>query len=187
MLSTGPLEDSKLLEYYDSTLSAMVGKSPIDCYLTTATIPEVNSPQRDKDDIASSELIPKLTKKGYKTSPDYVLLCRMTQDELRNVNDFKIYNQHGEVHFIDKVNLLGLNLDEEISIEERCVEIKETQKGKGLNVNRKVKLNSMMVINGKENLEGKLSMIKEKITELGGQYVNYDTEKNILTFKVIVN
>ena len=187
MLSTGPLEDSKLLEYYDSTLSAMVGKSQIDCYLTTATIPEVNSPQRDKDDIAPSELIPKLTKKGYKTSPDYVLLCRMTQDELRNVNDFKIYNEHGEVHFIDKVNLLGLNLDEEISIEERCVEIKETKKGKGLNVNREVKLNSMMVINGKEDLKGKLSMIKEKITELGGKYVNYDTEKNILTFKVIVN
>ena len=187
MLSTGPLEDSKLLEYYDSTLSAMMGKSPIDCYLTTAAIPEVTSPKREQDDIAPAELIPKLTKKGYMTSPDYVLLCRMTQDELRNVKDFKIYNEHGEVHFIDKVNLLGLNLDEEISIEERCVEIKETQKGKGLNVNREVKLNSMMVFNGKEDLKGKLGMIKEKITELGGEYENYDMEKNILSFKVIVN
>ena len=71
MLSTGPLEDSKLLEYYDSTLSAMMGKSPIDCYLTTAAIPEVTSPKREQDDIAPAELIPKLTKKGYMTSNEY--------------------------------------------------------------------------------------------------------------------
>ena len=45
----------------------------------------------------------------------------------------------------------------------------------------------MMVFNGKEDLKGKLGMIKEKITELGGEYENYDMEKNILSFKVIVN
>ena len=113
----------------------------------------------------------------------------MSSEELRNVKEFRIYNKHGEVHFLETVNLLGMNIDEEISIEERCVEIKETKKGKGLNVNREIKLNGMLISNGMNNdsVEKKKEMIKEKIKELGGIYQDLDVESGILQFIVIVS
>ena len=198
MLPSGPLEDSKTLLEYDTPLSLTNISCPIECYIAISSSNQDEEPKKRKlsitantDRVAPDELVPKLTKEGYHTSPDYVLLCRMSSEELRNVKDLRIYNKYGEVHFTDKVNLLGMNIDEEISIEERCVEIKETKKGKGLNVSREIKLNGMLVSNGMNNdsqiVEKKKEMIKEKIEELGGIFQDLDIENGILRFKVIVS
>ena len=192
MLPSGPLDDAKTLLDYDTPLS--LTSSPIECYIECSDIEEEpkerkNSITASTDRVAPDELVPKLSRDGYHTSPEYVLLCRMSSEELRNVKEFRIYNKHGEVHFLETVNLLGMNIDEEISIEERCVEIKETKKGKGLNVNREIKLNGMLISNGMNNdsVEKKKEMIKEKIKELGGIYQDLDVESGILQFRVIVS
>lgn len=198
MLPSGPLEDSKTLLEYDTPLSLTNISCPIECYIGISSSNKDEEPKKRKlsitantDRVAPDELVPKLTKEGYHTSPDYVLLCRMSSEELRNVKDLRIYNKYGEVHFTDKVNLLGMNIDEEISIEERCIEIKETKKGKGLNVSREIKLNGMLVSNGMNNdsqiVEKKKEMIKDKIEELGGIFQDLDVENGILRFKVIVS
>ena len=196
MLPTGPLEDTKTLLDYDTSLSLTNISSPIECYIRLSCSNVEEEPKKRKisitastDLVAPDELVPKLSREGYHTSPEYVLLCRMSSEELRNVKDFRVYNKYGEVHFLEKVNILGMNIDEEISIEERCVEIKETEKGKGLNVNREIKLNGMLINNGMSNVsvEKKKEMIKEKIKEFGGIYQELDVESGILKFKVIVS
>ena len=76
----------------------------------------------NEDELAPIDLIPKLTKEGYKCSPSIKELSRKTVDELRNVENFKIFNKHGEVEFKEPVNLLGLNLDNQVTIEKTLID-----------------------------------------------------------------
>ena len=76
----------------------------------------------NKDELVPIDLVPKLTKDGYKCSPSIVELCRKTADELRNVENFKIFNKYGEIEFKEPVNLLGLNLDNQITIEKNLID-----------------------------------------------------------------
>ena len=187
MIPTGKLIEDRLLKEYP--LSSDI---PITCYITTT---KIDSPKKRRlsistpDRVAPDDLVPKLTKEGYKTSPDYVLLCRMSSDELRKVENFKIYNKYGEVRFLEKVNLLGMNIDEEISIEEKCIEIKETTKGKGLNVKREIRLNGMIMTNGMRSdpkiIEKNKELLRRKVEELGGEFENYNPENGVLVFKVM--
>lgn len=187
MIPTGKLIEDRLLKEYP--LSSEV---PITCYITTT---KIDTPKKRRlsisntDRVAPDDLVPKLTKEGYKTSPDYVLLCRMSSDELRKVENFKIYNKYGEVRFLEKVNLLGMNIDEEISIEEKCIEIKEPIKGKGLNVKREIRLNGMTMTNGMRSdpkiIEKNKEILRRKVEELGGEFENYNPENGVLVFKVM--
>ena len=74
------------------------------------------------NDIVPFDLVPKLTKEGYKCNPSILELSRKTANELRNVSGFKIYNKYGEVEFKEQVNLLGLNLDNQITIEKNLID-----------------------------------------------------------------
>ena len=73
------------------------------------------------DELAPIDLVPKLTKEGYKCSPSIMELSRKTAYELRNVENFRIFNKYGEVQFKEPVNLLGLNLDNQVIIEKNLI------------------------------------------------------------------
>ena len=74
------------------------------------------------DELAPIDLVPKLTKEGYKCSPSIMELSRKTAYELRNVENFRIFNKYGEVQFKEPVNLLGLNLDNQVIIEKNLID-----------------------------------------------------------------
>eukprot|EP00826_Nyctotherus_ovalis_P047405 TRINITY_DN5446_c0_g8_i1.p1 TRINITY_DN5446_c0_g8~~TRINITY_DN5446_c0_g8_i1.p1 ORF type:complete len:847 (-),score=191.30 TRINITY_DN5446_c0_g8_i1:125-2665(-) len=88
--------------------------------------------------LAAPELIPKPPKEGYRISPEFALLCRMTEEQLRNVKDFSIENENGRIEFKGKVDLTGENLKENVIIGHRQVVVypKDSDKpsvGKKLN------------------------------------------------------
>ena len=74
------------------------------------------------NDLVPINLVPILTKEGYKCSPSIMELSRKTASELRNVENFKIFNKYGEVEFKEPVNLLGLNLDNQVIIENNLID-----------------------------------------------------------------
>ena len=73
-------------------------------------------------ELAPLELVPKLSKPGYKSFPCIKDLCRKSCEELKTIKNFKIMNQFGEVEFKEPINLLGVNLDNEITIEKNMID-----------------------------------------------------------------
>jgi hypothetical protein len=47
----------------------------------------------------------------------------MTLDELKNVYNFSIWNQHGKIEWKDKVDLTKLDLDKIVKIEPLLIEL----------------------------------------------------------------
>jgi hypothetical protein len=119
-----------------------------------------------KKKIAPIELIPKLSKNGYHTFPEYIYLCRMSEYELSNIENFKIYNEYGEIQFSEKINLLGANLDNDYIIEKNQIEIK-----RNLNVKIKCILYHLKFENYDENI---MKQFKEKIKEKNGEFISYE-------------
>ena len=76
----------------------------------------------NKNILFLNEYFPQLNKKGYKCSPTISELRRKTPEELEKIENFKIYNKFGEVEFKEPVNLLGMNLDNEITIEKNMID-----------------------------------------------------------------
>jgi hypothetical protein len=74
------------------------------------------------NELVPINLVPILTKDGYKCSPSIMELSRRTASELRKVENFKIYNKFGEVQFKEPVNLLGLNLDKQVTIDRYLID-----------------------------------------------------------------
>lgn len=104
-------------------------------------IPEEESEQEvnSEDRPADIKMIPTLNRQGYETEPSYFKICRMTEKELSKVPKFKVRNEWGEIHFFQPVDLRGVNLDDEINISRRMIDVypnnsTKPAKGKGLNV-----------------------------------------------------
>ena len=126
---------------------------------------KLRSDSSDISCIVPIDLIPKLTKPGYKTIPEYYILCRMSCEELSNLHNFKIYNDYGEVRFLSKVNLLKLDIDDECIIKKGSIELKDH-----LNVKRKC-----ILYNLKLNDEGNIiEEYKKKISDNNGVFVSYN-------------
>jgi len=150
-------------------------------------------------DFAPIEMIPILTKPGYKTEPDYKVICRMSLEELQNVRDFAIYNDYGRIEFPYVTNLESLNLDEIVNIEDKLIslyqindEIKKHPKGEGLNKEAIIKLYNMKPTN-KINKEKKdrdneyrdfIRVLKTECEKKGMTFIKHDRESGEWTFKV---
>ena len=72
---------------------------------------------------APEELIPKLTKPGYYTEPSMVTLCRFTEDDLANIEEFSIYNDQARIIFKGKTDVRGLDLDKIVVLGHQSVMI----------------------------------------------------------------
>ena len=150
------LSDGKLLIEYN--LSNIINA------IVIYKLNEIND--NDSSKIVPLNLLPKLTKANYKTNPEYYILCRMSIDELKNISNFKIYNEYGEVQFLNNVNLLGIDLDKECVIEKGCIELKER-----LNVKRKCILYNFKLDNGNEN---SMDNFKKVISKNNGVFISYE-------------
>ena len=60
---------------------------------------------------------------NYKTTPDFITICRMSEKELKNVENFSIHNEHGRIDFEGVTDLSNLNLDQIVSIKEKRINV----------------------------------------------------------------
>ena len=130
-----------------------------------------NNKEKEKE-LAPLELVPKLTKEGYKCIPSLVELSRKTKNELKSVEGFKIYNKYGEVEFKEPVNLLGINLDEEIVIEKNVIDT-----GKELDYNSIFKLYNFKIE------ENGLNKYKMNLEKSGGNFLEYKNNEIVWEYK----
>ena len=124
------------------------------------------------NELVPIELVPKLTKEGYKCIPSIMELSRKTANELRNVTGFKIYNKYGEVVFKEPVNLLGLNLDNQIVIERNLIDTGD-----------KLDYWSLFKLYDCQIEENGLNKYKVKIAKCGGNFVEYKNNEIVWEYK----
>jgi nuclear pore complex protein Nup98-Nup96 len=136
---------------------------------------EIESASESEDEeiahkLAAMELIPKPPKEGYRINPDYASLCRMSEDQLRNVSNFSIANEFGKIEFQGKVDLTGGNLRDDIVIRHREVVVYPEDSDKPLR-GKKLNLPAIVTLFGcfpskagmsMENFKKKLLKICEK-------------------------
>ena len=153
MLGNPLLEENSLKDYdlkaCDFTIDAFINYKK-------------NIINKGQDKLVPLELVPKLTKAGYKCNPSILELSRKTEEELKKVEGFRIYNKYGEVEFMEPINLLGLNLDEQVTIEPNAIDT-----GDKLDYNSKFKLYNFIVP------EEGLNKYKTDLKKYGGNFLEY--------------
>ena len=115
-------------------------------------------------------LLPKLDKSGYKCIPSISELQNTSLEELKKVNNFKIYNKYGEVEFKEPINLLGVNLNEEIYIENDMIETGN-------------KLDYWSIFKIYDFIADEITIfnLKEKLNQNGSKFISY--KNNILVWE----
>ena len=144
----------------------------VESYTTLSKKNDKENNNNKEKELAPIELVPKLTKEGYKCVPSLVELSRKTKDELTKVEGFKIYNKYGAVEFKEPVNLLGLNLDEEIAIEQNLIDT-----GSRLDYDSIFKLYNFKV------QENGLDNYKINLEKAGGNFVEYKNNEIVWEYK----
>ena len=121
-----------------------------------------------------NNLLPKFDKPGYKCIPSISDLQNKSLEELKKVNNFKIYNKYGEVEFKEPINLVGVNLNEEIKIENNMIETGD-----------KLDYWSVFKIYNFITDENTISNIKEKLNQNGSKFISYINNILIWEYKGI--
>ena len=174
LMDTKTLQDYDLLNF-DYTIQAFItysSKSKKDQKKSKGINNNKTQIKIKENEIVPFDLVPKLTKEGYKCSPSILELSRKTANELRNVSGFKIYNKYGEVEFREPVNLLGLNLDNQITIEKNLIDT-----GDKLNYWSKFKLYNLKVE------ENGLNKYKIDLEKSGGNFLEYKNNEIVWEYK----
>ena len=174
LMDTKTLQDYDLLNF-DYIIQAFItysSKSKKDQKKSNAINNNKTQIKIKENEIVPFDLVPKLTKEGYKCSPSILELSRKTANELRNVSGFKIYNKYGEVEFREPVNLLGLNLDNQITIEKNLIDT-----GDKLNYWSKFKLYNLKVE------ENGLNKYKIDLEKSGGNFLEYKNNEIVWEYK----
>ena len=74
-------------------------------------------------DLAPENLIPIATRQDYRITPTIPVLSRMSEYELKRVQDFKVENQFGSIQWMGKTDVSGLNIDELVTITKKQAEV----------------------------------------------------------------
>ena len=126
----------------------------------------------ENKELAPIELVPKLSKPGYNCNPTIYELCRKTCKELEKIINFKIFNEFGEVEFKEPVNLLGINLDKEVTISKNMIET-----GEKLNYWSIFKLYNFTFE------EKEIDAYIKIIEKFGGKFISYKNNELIWEYK----
>ena len=122
--------------------------------------------------IQKNNFAPKLDKPGYKCIPSISELQNKTAEELKRVNNFKIYNEYGEVEFKEPINLLGVNLNDEIKIKKDMIETGE-----------KLDYWTIFTLYEFNTDENAISNLIEKLHQNGGKFISLKNKILIWEYK----
>ena len=125
-----------------------------------------------ENNLVPIDLVPKLTKEGYKCIPSIMELSRKTAQELRNVENFKIFNRYGEVEFKEPVNLLGLNLDNQVTIKRNIIDTGD-----------KLEYRSVFKLYNFKIEENGLNKYKFDLEKSGGKFLDYKNNELVWEYE----
>lgn len=116
---------------------------------------------------AVPDYVPKTNKFSLTPSIDY--LAEMSENQLKFIPSFCVYNKHGLVRFTEPVDITYLNLDEIISIDEYFISVynnnvKKPARGKKLNVSFELEFYNI----------ASTPWTKEDIERLGAKLLSYE-------------
>ena len=143
---------------------------------------------------APKESLPIFELNSYRISPEFVDLCRMDIEELSSVDDFQIWNEHGKVHFLEPINMLGMDFRQTLQIGHRKVDLllnepnmyEDPKNQEQLSVRAEITYFSFEPA-GKEKRQGDsqfMTGIQRWLSSIGGEFVRYSKEEKALTFTV---
>ena len=135
-----------------------------------------------EEDLCPSEHIPIISKSGYNINPSLAEIARYTEEEMKHVKNFSIYNQFGRITFEDEVSLYDAKLDDifnishgEISIYEN--DIIKPKIGEGFNKPAIITLYGILPDNDFNNVNNFIGIVKQRVSEFNGEFISYDIEK----------
>lgn len=151
---------------------------------------KIHNKNTNKNQVAPLDALPNLTKQGYKTNPDFKIICRMTLEELRNVENFTIGNSNGKIELMEKVDLTELDLDDIIDINQYYIQVyqgktKKPPRGEGLNKPAIYTLYNIKPENdpiGDEDKKAFIELLTNTVREQGGEFIKYHFDSYELIF-----
>ena len=152
------------LNYFNYTIQAYISYEIIKI--------KQNQIEFKNNGLAPIELVPKLTKTGYECIPSIYELCRKTCEELKKIENFKIFNLFGKIEFQEPINLLGVDLDKEVTIEKNMINT-----GEKLNYWSIFKLYNFIIE------ENEIEKYIIKIKNLGGKFISYNNKVLIWEYR----
>jgi len=163
----------------------------LDPEATEETPDEMNGYIGGKDQFAPEDLLPKLTK-NYHTEPSIVKLNRMSESELRNIQNFSIYNDFVKLTFEGKTDLTGLDLDEIVVLGHRSVEvypengkISLPEPGRGLNKAATIEFYQWgLPKKYQNNVEAYKAKMEDWANTQNAQFLYYDADREVLCIRV---
>ena len=120
-------------------------------------------------------------------------LCRMSLYQLQNVENFKIWNEHGSVEFIDNVDLTDVDLADVVTIVAKYAEVyndDEQHKNTKPKVGQKLNNPAIIKLNNIKPRKNQTSSAKEEILKTGieksgeAEHLSYDGDHFVWEFKV---
>ncbi|CAG9323542.1 unnamed protein product [Blepharisma stoltei] len=170
---------SKILQDSDTIKSlSMIHHDAIDVIVT-------QEPQEPKETFAPVDLLPKLKRPEYFTTPSMIEIARMTTEEIKSIKNFTIENKFGKIVFDGETNMTGLNLDEIVEIQQNEINVYPNDQdkpkiGEGLNKPATIYLFNCVAKKNKTDNE-----FRKKLKGIADiEFVNWDRISKIWVFKV---
>ncbi len=105
----------------------------------------------------------------------------MKRNELKQVHNFKIWNNFGSIEYPEPTDLIGVNIDDLVFIEHKQAEVYPDPSKKpkvGLKLNKR----AIITLNDINSTEEKLRIKVNKIEDT--KFISYDQNAKILKFEV---
>ena len=148
---------------------------------------------QEEEILCPTNKLPILKREGYFMNPDEYTISRMTLKEIKNVENFSLFNENGKIEFEGKVSLYGANLDKLFNIEHEFIEYEKGEwchspRGQNFNVPAVITFyNVQSNIDTSNDNEKKMfiEMLKIKCEKyLNAKFISYDFDKGTLIYKI---
>ena len=136
------------------------------------------------EEVVENPNAPRLEQSNYRTEPAIEILKAMNDDQLSKVENFSVLNEWGRVHFLEPVDLRGVNICKVIVLKQKSVELypnlspKEKVPAQGQGLNQPFEVTFDYLANGKSKertrFEKKLNkMVSQMNAEI--KKINYES------------
>lgn len=148
----------------------------------------VSSPTKLAVMEVTEDMLPRSATGTYKIYPTRAELCRMTPEELGCLNNFRVYNQFGEICFQEPINAIGLDVDRLVHIEKLNLGIiSQDLLAEVYGFDKDVKFVFREVdLDGRSELSYKTSVLRY-LQRLDGKLNHWDMANRMFTFTVCSN
>ena len=147
----------------------------------------------EEEILCPTNKLPILKREGYFMNPDEYTISRMTLKEIKNVENFSLFNENGKIEFEGKVSLYGANLDKLFNIEHEFIVYEKGEwchspRGQNFNVPAVITFyNVQSNIDTSNDNEKKMfiEMLKIKCQKyLNAKFISYDFDEGTLIYKI---